>query len=243
VQSSRSRIVVLAAVVVVGLVVGGAFLWWRGGDTPSEVSLADAVAATSSTAAGTATTAGGSGAVTAGLDGTWTVRTGDGVFVGFRIDEELAGVGGKNVVGRTPGVTGSLTLTGKTISGLVVEADLTRIDTDSSQRTNALRTRGLQTNTYPTATFRQTSPLDLTEAPTAGATVRTAIVGELTVHGVTRAVTVPVEAKLDAGLAVVVIPPFEVRLADFGIDKPLVPGRVLSIADVAVFEAQLQLTR
>jgi len=34
-----------------------------------------------------------------------------------------------------------------------------------------------------------------------------------------------------------------VRLADFGIDKPLVPGRVLSIADVAVFEAQLQLTR
>lgn len=241
-NAGRTRIILVALAVVLVAAVTGGVLWWRGGDTPAEVSLEDAVAAASTTTAaagaGPATTAAASS-----LDGTWTVRAGDGVFVGFRIDEELAGVGAKNVVGRTPGVTGSLTLTGPTITGLVIEADLTRIETDSSQRTNALRTRGLETNTYPTAKFRQTTPLTLDAAPTPGATRKASIVGELTVHGVTKTVTVPVEAKLDADRAIVVVPPFEVRLADYGIEKPLVPGRVLSIADVAVFEAQLQLTR
>jgi polyisoprenoid-binding protein YceI len=241
-NTGRVRIVVIALVVVLVAAVGGGVLWWRGGDAPAEVTLDGAVAAASSTTVGSGTGTPTTGAAST-LDGTWTIRTGDGVFVGFRIDEELSGVGAKNVVGRTPGVTGSLTLAGATVTGLTIEADLTKIDTDSAQRTNALRTRGLETNTYPTAKFRQTSPLTLDAAPTPGSIRKASVVGELIVHGITKTVTVPVEAKLDADRTIVVVPPFEVRLADYGIEKPLVPGRVLSIADVAVFEAQLQLTR
>ena len=33
-------------------------------------------------------------------------------FVGFRIDEELVGIGGKTVVGRTPDISAQFTITG-----------------------------------------------------------------------------------------------------------------------------------
>ena len=61
------------------------------------------------------------------LDGTWTVdpsigsfdyAAGDfsGSWVGYRAQEELVGVGGVEAVGRTPDVTGSITLAGTTLT-------------------------------------------------------------------------------------------------------------------------------
>ena len=62
------------------------------------------------------------------LDGVWVIDTDVGVFddacltevcgasfVGFRIDEELVGIGAKTVVGRTPGVTGSFRIDRKSV--------------------------------------------------------------------------------------------------------------------------------
>src|SRR4051812_6188101 len=52
---------------------------------------------------------------TNGLDGTWTVDDSigsftdfTGSFAGFRVQEQLAGVGAKTAVGRTPDVTGGM---------------------------------------------------------------------------------------------------------------------------------------
>src|SRR5687767_11274129 len=62
-------------------------------------------------------------APTNGLDGTWTVDDSIGdfsqftsSFVGFRVQEELAGIGAKSAVGRTPDVTGTLVLDGTTVA-------------------------------------------------------------------------------------------------------------------------------
>ncbi len=66
------------------------------------------------------------------IAGTWTLDTSigsfddfSGSFVGYRVQEELAGIGGQTAVGRTPDVTGSLTIEGTTLSAAQVTADLT----------------------------------------------------------------------------------------------------------------------
>ena len=137
----------LGAVVVV-LVAAGAFIWWfLRDDAPDAVSIGDAVAqvesadtvvaevtptVVSSTAATEATEAAGtSGAAASGVTGTWSVDTSigefsyedsTGTFVGFRVEEELTGIGSTTAVGRTPEVTGTLVIAGTTVSDVTIEA-------------------------------------------------------------------------------------------------------------------------
>jgi polyisoprenoid-binding protein YceI len=239
----------VALTLIVGIV--GVWYFIIRDTSPQQVSLADAVAkATSTTAASSAKSSstsaspssaatGGTSAAGSALDGTWRLKEGSENFAGFRIQEELAGFGGKTVVGRTPAVTGSMVLSGSTISGAKIDADLTGITTDSDQRNRAIRTRGLETNTFPTATFTQTAPLNLPKPPAEGQAIDATITGDLLVHGVTKSLEIPLKAQLTGDTVVVVVEPFEVAIADFAIEKPLVPGQVLAIADTAQFELQL----
>jgi polyisoprenoid-binding protein YceI len=249
----RTWILSALALTLIVVAVGGWYFFIR--DTsPEQVSLSDAVAKATSTSAATSGTAqssttaapssasgvpasaAGSGS---GLDGTWRLKEGSENFAGFRIQEELAGFGGKTVVGRTPSVTGSMTLAGSTISNVKIDADMTQITTDSDMRNRAIRTRGLETNTYPTATFTQTAPLTLPSPPVDGTPINATITGDLLVHGVGKSLEIPVKAQLTGDTVVVVVEPFDVAIADFAIEKPLVPGQVLAIADNAQFELQL----
>ena len=76
------------------------------------------------TASESVTTTAGDGSTPAVTDvaGTWVVDTSTGefdfesatgTFVGFRIQEELAGIGSTTAVGRTGEVTGSITIEGR----------------------------------------------------------------------------------------------------------------------------------
>ena len=65
--------------------------------------------------------------------------------------------------------------------------------------------------------------------------------GELTVHGVTRDVTVAVEARWD-GDRVEVVASFDVALADYEIEPPT-GFLVLSVADTGTVELHLVFTR
>ena len=132
-----------------------------------------------------------------------------------------------------------MSLAGNTITGAKIDADMTGITTDSDQRNRAIRTRGLETNTYPTATFTQTAPLVLAKPPAEGEPISATISGDLQVHGVTKSLDIPLKAQLTGDTVVVVVEPFEVAISDFAIEKPLVPGQVLAIADTAQFELQL----
>ncbi len=184
-----------------------------------------------------------------GVDGTWSVDTAIGSFddfsssfVGFRIDEELATIGAKTAVGRTPGVEGTLEIEGTTVTAVDMVADMTGLTTDDSRRDRALRQQAIETSVHPTATFTLIEPIALGEVPVEGEPVQVEAVGELTIHGVTNPVTIPLQAELVNDVIVVAgeLGPFPLELYD--IDRPSAAA-VLSVEDEAIMELQLFFTR
>ena len=65
--------------------------------------------------------------------------------------------------------------------------------------------------------------------------------GDPTIHGETRSVEIPIEARL-SGDVVAVTGSIEIVFADYGISQPN-SFMVLSIDDCGIMEFQLQLTR
>lgn len=187
-----------------------------------------------------------------GIDGTWTVDTSIGTFnvdagdfssayVGYRVNEELAGVGAKTAFGRTPDVSGTMTIDGTTASAVKVEADLTTLQSDDDQRDNTIHNQALESSRFPTATFELTKPIDFGKVPTDGTAVKVDATGDLTLHGVTKSVTMPLDAKL-VNDVIVVTGQLDIAFADYGIAKP-VSFKVLSIEDRGIMELQLFFSR
>ena len=184
----------------------------------------------------------------ASLDGAWSVDQDAGdftdfssSFAGFRVREELAGIGAKTAVGRTPDVTGSLTVEGTSIPATEIEVDMTTLETDSDRRDNAIRNQAIETSRFPTATFVLTEPIELGEVPDEGEPVTVDAVGDLTLHGVTREVTFPLEAEVN-GDTITVTGALQVRFADYDIEKPTA-AIVLSVDDKGIIEVQLFFTK
>ncbi len=227
----------LLALVLAALVGGGIGTWlYIGGDTPEEASL--------STDAPDSVGGGFDGS----FAGTWRVDTqtgsldeGTSTFAGYRIREELGGVGTNPAVGRTQDVSGELTIEGTTISDVSVEVDMTTLRSDRDMRDNALRTRGLETGSIPTATFELTEPITVDGEPDTGDTINETATGDLTIHGVTKRVEIPIEAKW-TGQLIEIAATHEIVLADYNIEKPIV-GRVRSIADSGTLEFHLLFTK
>jgi polyisoprenoid-binding protein YceI len=187
---------------------------------------------------------GATSTLAAGLDGTWSVDISIGSFsdfsdswVGYRVDETLAGNKANTAVGRTPDVTGTLTLDGTKITSVDITADLTTLESDDRRRDGQLRQQGIQTAQFPQATFKLTKPTDLGSAPVDGATINATATGELTLHGVTKTVQLPIRARL-SGDVVTVVGSLEIQFADYSIDRPT-SFAVLSVEDHGTIELQL----
>jgi polyisoprenoid-binding protein YceI len=153
------------------------------------------------------------------------------------VQEQLASIGANTAVGRTPDVTGSLTLAGTKITAVTITADLTGLESDDDRRDGQLSRQGLQTSQFPEATFKLTSPIDLGTVPADGQTVNAMAKGQLTLHGVTKDVEIPVTAKR-SGDVVVVTGSLPIKFADYGIPTPN-SFVVLSIADEGTMEFQV----
>jgi len=190
-------------------------------------------------------------------DGLWTVDTSIGTFdelcltevcgssfAGFRINEVLANFGAKTVVGRTPGVSGSLELVDTQVIGAEFIVDMSRLITDNDSRTGSLRGEngGLNTNAFPEARFELTQPIELGSVPVEGAPINVQAVGNLTVHGVTNEVTIPLTAEVQAGVIIVFGNLEGILLADYDIPKPTA-AVVVSVEDNATLELQLFFSR
>src|SRR5665647_2464938 len=219
-HSARFRVAVgLAAVFIVGGAAYGAwYLFLRpAGPAPVDLgALPIATASPNATVSAAAATA-SSGAAPSGstapppgtaLDGTWKVDTSigsgsTGSFVGYRVQETLAGFGANTAVGRTSAVSGSFTLQGTSISAATITADLTGLQSDDSRRDGQLTHRGLETSTYPTATFVLGQPVDLGSIPSDGQILKVQATGQLTLHGQTKTVTIALEARLSGGVIAV----------------------------------------
>jgi len=232
---------VVLAVAAIGGAAGLAYLFLRGAP-PAAVSL-DPGASGPAASPGSVPSA-AIGTLAAGVDGTWAVDTSIGSFsdfsnswVGYRVDETLAGNKANTAVGRTPDVSGSLVMSGTQITSVEITATLTSLKSDDDKRDGQLQRQALETSQFPQATFKLTTPIDLGTVPTDGETVAATASGELTLHGVTRTVEVPIQAKL-SGDVVTVVGSIEITFSDFSIDQP-VSFAVLSIEDHGTMELQL----
>lgn len=179
-----------------------------------------------------------------GLDGTWTIDQTIGSFsdfsdsfVGYRVNETFTNQKANTAVGRTPQVTGTLTLAGTSITSVDVAADLTRLKSDDDRRDGQLGRQAIQTDQFPTATFKLTTPIELSAVPPEGEKLTATATGELTLHGVTKPVEVPIHAELH-GDVVTVTGSIEILFADYGIEQPT-SFLVLSIEDHGIMEFQL----
>lgn len=253
----RGLIAGIAALAIV-LVIGGAALAYQvflTGDnvaplaldpSPSASAAASpaASAAASPTASAAPSAAGSAGTGTDGLAGTWNV--GAGTVAGYRVREKLGFADAESdAVGRTENVTGSVELahdgSGVTMTGGTITVDLTTLTSDEDRRDNRLRTVGIQTDQFPTATFVATSPVTVPAEGLNGTTVDLSLVGDLTLHGVTKRVTIPAQARLD-GSSIEVVGSLTFPFSDFGIEAPNIANFV-TVHDEGTLEFKLVLTR
>lgn len=251
-------ITMVVLVVLVAAVIGGIW-WYLRDDAPPEVDLGAAAESIETTVAEAATTSGAGSDTTSGtgsettvstgatgaISGSWAVDTSigefsfedsTGTFVGFRIDEELSSIGAATAVGRTPTVSGTITFDGTTLASADIEADMTQIVTNESRRDDRVQD-ALETSQFPTATFTLTEPIDLGDAITAGTPTSVQANGDLTIHGVTTPVTMPLDAQV-VGDTIVVVGSLEIELSTYGVEAPSAPV-VVSVSDQATIELQL----
>ena len=172
------------------------------------------------------------------MAGTWSVTSGS--LAGYRVREQLANLPAESdAVGRTGDVTGSLTLEGSgdavQLTAANLEVDTTTIASDEGRRDNRLRSEGLQTDQYPTATFMLTQPVDIPAAALTGTPSDVTLVGDLTLHGVTKSVSIPAQTQLVDG-QIQVAGSITFPLADYSITAPNIGGFIVSIADEGTLE-------
>jgi polyisoprenoid-binding protein YceI len=252
-ERGAARGAVLAAVAVLVLAVGGGLYFFLSGDEPDAVDL-ESAAAVISTTAPSEDLPPDSGEIAdsgegAGIDGTWTVDTSIGSFsfeeatssfVGFRVAEELASIGATEAVGRTPEVSGSIEIEGTTLVSGSFVADFTAIVSNDSRRDSKIR-GALDTSQFPTGTFVLTEPVDFRAIPADGESASVVAKGELTVHGITNTIEIPLEARL-VDEVVVVVGSVDIVFADYDVEAPSAVI-VLSVEDHGLIELQLFFTR
>lgn len=197
---------------VVGLVVAapvGAYVYFNvmQDDPPPKLSL-DA-------AGNGSTTAPASGVAKADLGGTWKPTPAS--QVGYRVDEVAFGQH-KAAVGRTNKVTGTMTITGTTVSAVDLTVDMASISSDEPRRDNQYRGRIMAVSQFPTSQFKLTSPITAPSG-SAGATTSVTAKGELTLRGATKPVVVALQAKRQ-GDDIAVSGSIPIKFADWGIPNP-----------------------
>ncbi len=226
-RSTGSKLpLVLAAVAAVVIVAVGAFLFLTRDTSDPELTLTDSAEGT------------GEAVDTDGLSGTWAVVPGpdaEATVAGYRVDEVFA-AGAREVTanGRTAAVEGSLTVDeGGTVTDGSFTVDVSALQSDEGRRDNAIRTRGLETDTFPDATFALTEPIDLPDLRD-GVAVEVPATGELTLRDQTNVVTLDLTVRAE-GDRVTVQGNAPVDFTDYGIEAPSVGGFV-TVEDEGSFE-------
>jgi polyisoprenoid-binding protein YceI len=210
-----------------------------GGSSPQKLALSAPTPSSSDSASASA-----SGSGSAAVPGTWKVASGS--QAGYRVREQLASLPApSDAVGRTSAIAGTLTLA-QTASGYSVTAasfsvDVSTLTSDRAQRDQRIHQQGLESDRYPTATFKLTSPITLPVGATSGQTIHVSATGALTIHGVTKTVTIPIDGLL-SGSRIQLVGSIAFPFSDFGMTPPSIGGFV-SVQNTATMEFKLMLTR
>jgi polyisoprenoid-binding protein YceI len=174
--------------------------------------------------------------------GSWVVATGS--QAGYRVREKLAFLPAKNdAVGRTSSITGSAdistTSTSSTINAAAFKIDVGTLASDRSMRDQRIHQIGLQSDQYPTATFKLTTPIKLPAGAASGKVLRVPATGVFTIHGVAKTETVPLSLTI-TGSALHAAGSLTFDWGTFGMTAPSVGGFV-NVEDTATMEFDLRL--
>ena len=176
-------------------------------------------------------------------DGTWELTANSaGSFAQYRIHEKFVnGLLDNEATGQTTDVTGSMKISGTTVSDIAVTANMAVLKSDKDFRDQVIKDRGLETNKFPTAKFVATAPITLPSAPKVGVTVDVPVTGDLTLHGVTKSVTITLKGRWD-GAKIQIIGELPIKLPDYGMTGPTSP-LVAEVDDHGSFELKLFFTK
>lgn len=207
-----------AGAALVAAVVGGPFVYihFIEGKAPAPLGLTAQTTTTLIVGASSPTTTGATSATPAAVDGTWKIAAGS--VAGYRIKETLFGQS-NTAVGRTGGITGSITIAGTTVSTAEFSVDVTTMTSDQHQRDGQFQGRIMNTAAFPTASFALTQPIQLASIPAEGTTVTESATGKLTLHGTTKTVTFTVEARRTAA-TISVSGSIPIVFSDYSINNP-----------------------
>ena len=101
--------------------------------------------------------------------------------------------------------------------------------------------QGLESDRYPTASFQLTTPIALPATAASGQTINVSATGALTLHGVTKTVTIPITARL-TGSKIELVGSITFPFSQFGMTPPSIGGFV-SVQNNATMEFQLLLAQ
>ena len=112
---------------------------------------------------------------------------------------------------------------------------------DQSERNARFAGPIMDVSRYPTATLTLLSPISLGTVPAAGAVTKYNAVGDLDLHGVTKAVSFPVSAER-VGDEIDVLANLSIPFSDWNIANPSIGGFVTT-ANTGTLEVLLHLTQ
>lgn len=139
-------------------------------------------------------------------------------ILGYRVKEVLFGQS-NDAVGRTSTITGSLSISGASVSAVELSVDMKTVKSDNGQRDGQFQGRIMNTATFPSATFKLSQPLTLSAVPTDNSIVDAKATGNLTMHGVTKPVSFDLKAQRD-GADIKVNGSIPIVFADYNIANP-----------------------
>jgi polyisoprenoid-binding protein YceI len=234
----RALVAAAAAVVLVAIAGVGGYVYFFSNlrSSPSSLTLTASPAA-SPTANGT----------TSSLTGTWNVATGSQAR--YRVKELFVGETAKHdAVAQTSGVSGSITVSGDAsgyqATAISVVADLTGLHSIDSvagrnvTQRDGIVSRQLDVQQFPDAKFTATSasvPGNVTSSQ-----VDVTLTGSLTIHGVTKPVTVVGKGQVVGG-KIEIAGSVAINMTDYGVSPPQVPFTTVDPA--ATIEFDIFLTR
>lgn len=203
-----------------------------------------------STGQARSTSAPGSTAPSAGptsnaeLDGGWRITSGS--QAGYRVREKLAFLPAQSdAVGRTSDIDGTATLSESAgtlkIAAASFSVAVSTLKSDRSMRDEKIHSIGLESDRYPTATFKLDTPVSVSTGALRGRVAHVSVTGTFVIHGTSKKVSLPVELSL-AGATLEAAGALTFPWSEFGMSAPSVGGFV-NVTERATMEFDLHLQR
>ena len=118
---------------------------------------------------------------------------------------------------------------------------MSQLKSNQAKRDNKIRSIGLETDKYPQATFAAAGPISIPADAVNGKLSTVEAQGDLTVHGQTRKVTIPLQVQRD-GAQIKIAGNYPFHWADFGMTAPSIQPFV-SVTGEPTLEFELHLSK